>query len=37
MAGHNKLLKKRRTKNYHLKQLAKAAKAAKKARNKKSK
>lgn len=34
MAGHNKMLKRRRQKNAHKKQLAKAAKAAKKARNK---
>ena len=34
VAGHNKMLKRRRNKNYALKQLAKAKKAAKKARNK---
>jgi hypothetical protein len=34
VAGHNKMLKRRRNKNYALKQLAKTAKAAKKARNK---
>jgi hypothetical protein len=33
VAGHNSMLKRRRTKNYALKQLAKAKKAAKKARN----
>ena len=33
MAGHNKMLKRRRQKNTHKKRLAKAAKAAKKAKN----
>ena len=37
MAGHNKLLKRRRTKNYGKRQLERARKAAKKAYNKSKK
>ena len=36
VAGHNSMLKRRREKNYHKKQLKKASKAAKKLKNQKA-